>query len=54
MPLERMRAGISSDKASHTQTPGPVAKNAMNETMKPAVSQPRRGPGTGVTRGRAQ
>ena len=36
------------------ETPGPVAKNAMNETMKPAVSQPRRGPGTGVTKGRAQ
>src|SRR5674476_849405 len=48
MPLERMRVGINSDNASHTQTPGPTAKNAMKMKMKAAVSQPFRADGTGV------
>ena len=30
MPIERMRVGISSDKANQTQTPGPSAKQMMN------------------------
>ena len=30
MPVERMRVGISSVRASQTQTPGPIAKKAMN------------------------
>ena len=29
MPLERIRVGISSDRASQTHTPGPTAKKAM-------------------------
>ncbi len=31
IPLDRMRVGISSLSASHTTTPGPMAKNAMNK-----------------------
>ena len=31
MPLERMRVGTNSDRASHAQMPGPTAKNAMKE-----------------------
>ena len=42
MPLERMRVGINSDSASHTQTPGPTAKKAMKTKMQsgrqPAVA----------------
>ena len=26
IPLDRMRVGINSERASHTQTPGPMAK----------------------------
>src|SRR5882757_9248134 len=48
MPFERIRVGMSSDNASHTQTPGPTAKNAMNAKMKTAVSQPFDSLGTGV------
>src|SRR6516162_8867166 len=48
MTLERMRVGISSDKASQTHTPGPTAKNAMKQKMQAAVSQPVRSVGTGV------
>src|SRR5882672_11470672 len=49
MPLERMRVGISSDSASQTQTPGPMAKNAMKTNRQVAVSQPLCAEGTGVT-----
>jgi hypothetical protein len=48
IPFERMRVGISSDSASHTQTPGPAAKKAMKEKVKSAVSQPLRSLGTGL------
>ncbi len=47
MPLERMRVGMSSDSASHTQTPGPTAKNATNTRMQAATAQPWAGDGTG-------
>src|SRR3954465_1103804 len=50
MPFDRMRVGISSESASHTHTPGPMAKNAMKQNVKPAVSQPLRVLGTGVIR----
>ncbi|KAG1096559.1 hypothetical protein G6F40_012236 [Rhizopus arrhizus] len=50
MPLERMRLGISSDSASHTQTPGPTAKNATNTRMQAATAQPCAGGGTGPMR----
>ena len=50
MPLERMRVGINSDRASHTHTPGPTAKNAMKQKMQQAVSQPLRVLGTGAIR----
>src|SRR5262249_14970309 len=48
MPLERMRVGISSDSASQTHTPGPMAKNAINANSDAATSQPLRAAGTGV------
>src|SRR6202158_77141 len=48
MPLERMRVGINSESASHTHTPGPMAKNAMNTNSVIATIQPFRGSGTGV------
>src|SRR5277367_7040311 len=47
MPLERMRVGINSESASHTQTPGPTAKNDMKTKRQIAVSQPFRSFGTG-------
>ena len=50
MPLERMRVGISSDRASHTHTPGPTAKKPMKANRAAAVSQPWRADGTGVMR----
>ena len=40
MPLERMRVGINSESASHTHTPGPIAKNAMNTKRLMATSHP--------------
>src|SRR5271170_6743189 len=40
MPLERMRVGINSERASHTHTPGPMAKNAMKTKRLMATSQP--------------
>src|ERR1700719_276795 len=40
MPLERIRVGINSDRARHTQTPGPSAKNATNAYRAMATSQP--------------
>src|SRR5579872_2237982 len=40
MPLERMRVGINSDSASHTHTPGPMAKNAIKTKRLTATSQP--------------
>src|SRR4030081_1509821 len=40
MPLERMRVGINSESASHTHTPGPIAKNAMKTNKVMATSQP--------------
>src|SRR5229473_4276270 len=48
MPLDRMRVGISSESASHTHTPGPMAKNAMNTKRLIATSQPLRLLGSGV------
>src|SRR6267154_2804236 len=48
MPLERMRVGINSESASHTQTPGPMAKNAMKTKSVIATTQPLRELGTGV------
>src|SRR5271168_4004121 len=48
MPLERIRVGINSESASHTQTPGPIAKNAMNTKRLIATSQPLFVVGTGV------
>src|SRR5664279_2778619 len=48
MPLERIRVGINSESASHTQTPGPTAKNAMKQKIERAVSHPWRVSGTGV------
>src|SRR5471030_199408 len=49
IPFERMRVGISSERASHTQTPGPAAKKAMKQKVKAAVSQPICSLGIGVT-----
>src|SRR5579859_3154049 len=49
IPLERMRVGISSERASHTQTPGPTAKKAMKRYSVMATSQPFFWLGTGVT-----
>src|SRR5208282_2751458 len=48
MPLERIRVGISSESASHTQTPGPIAKNAMKTNRLIATSIPLCGLGSGV------
>src|SRR5262249_19523653 len=45
-----MRVGMSSESASHTHTPGPTAKHAMNAKMKIAVSQPFDSLGTGAMR----
>src|ERR1700729_2300030 len=50
MPLERMRVGISSDRASHTHTPGPMAKNAMKTNKVIATIHPLLTDGTGVMR----
>src|ERR1700688_1807418 len=50
MPLERMRVGINSERASHTQTPGPMAKNAMKTKSVIATSQPLWVLGTGLMR----
>src|SRR5947208_8193997 len=48
MPLERMRVGINSERASHTHTPGPMAKNAMKTNSVTATIHPLREAGTGV------
>src|SRR5580692_10765363 len=48
MPLERMRVGINSERASHTHTPGPTAKDAMNTNSVIATIQPFFTVGTGV------
>src|SRR5208283_512711 len=48
IPLERIRVGINSESASHTHTPGPIAKNAMNANKVMATSQPLSVLGTGV------
>src|SRR5271154_7236191 len=48
MPLERMRVGISSESASHTHTPGPMAKNAMKTKRVMATLHPLRSLGKGV------
>src|SRR3954465_1476386 len=50
IPFERMRVGMSSERASHTQTPGPTAKKAMKQKMAIAVSHPFFVLGTGVMR----
>src|SRR5579859_7130003 len=49
MPLDRMRVGISSDNASQTHTPGPIAKKAIKQNRNTEVSQPVLSGGTGVT-----
>src|ERR1700739_1167642 len=48
IPWEQMRVGISFESASHTQTPGPMAKNPINTNRVMATIQPLRGVGTGV------
>src|ERR1039458_2563765 len=48
MPLERIRVGINSESASHTHTPGPIAKNAMKTKRLIATSQPLCAVATGV------
>src|SRR5271165_1889708 len=48
IPLERIRVGINSESASHTHTPGPIAKNAMNTKRLIATSPPFWAVGTGV------
>src|ERR1700692_462387 len=48
MPFERMRVGINSESASHTHTPGPIAKKAMNTKRVMATSQPLPWLGRGV------
>src|SRR5271155_4925679 len=48
MPFERIRVGINSESASHTHTPGPMAKNAMKKKRLIATSQPLWVLGTGV------
>src|SRR5258708_33786938 len=50
IPLERIRVGINSESASHTHTPGPIAKNAMKMKRLIATSQPLGAVGTGVIR----
>src|SRR6059058_5346467 len=50
MPFERIRVGINSERASHTQTPGPIAYNAMKAYSVTPTSQPFRSPGTGLIR----
>src|SRR5471032_2925456 len=50
MPFERIRVGMSSESASHTHTPGPTAKHAMNAKIAIAVIQPLRALGTGAMR----
>src|SRR4051812_13974824 len=50
MPLERMRVGINSERASQTHTPGPMAKNAIKMKRVIATIQPWLAAGTGVTR----
>src|SRR5215469_14410362 len=48
IPFERMRVGINSDSASHTTTPGPIAKKAINTNKVRATVQPLLACGTGV------
>src|ERR1700686_2558861 len=50
MPFDRMRVGISSESASHTQTPGPTAKKAMNTKRVMATFHPLLSLGRGVIR----
>src|SRR3954466_14606520 len=50
IPFDRIRVGINSESASHTHTPGPIAKNAMNTNSVIATIQPLRAGGTGVMR----
>ena len=47
MPMERIRVGISSDKASHTTTPGPIENEAMNRHRHSVISHPVSSVGTG-------
>src|SRR6267142_692356 len=48
IPLERMRVGINSESASHTHTPGPIAKNAMKTNSVMATIHPLWVLGTGL------
>src|SRR5262245_6059201 len=48
IPFDRMRVGINSERASHTHTPGPRAKNAINTNKAIATVHPLRSDGTGV------
>src|SRR5438132_12682750 len=50
IPLERMRVGINSESASHTHTPGPMAKKAMNTKSVMATFHPLLWLGRGVMR----
>src|SRR5437879_5987913 len=48
IPFDRIRVGINYESASHTHTPGPIAKNAMKTKSVTATSHPFRELGTGV------
>src|SRR5258707_13500055 len=48
IPFDRIRVGINSESASHTHTPGPMAKNAMKTNRVMATHQPLCVLGTGV------
>src|SRR5208337_3952944 len=50
MPFERIRVGINSESASHTHTPGPIAKNTIKIKRLAATSQPLFALGMGVIR----
>src|SRR5216683_2841372 len=50
MPFERMRVGINSERASHTHTPGPIAKKAMKTNSVMATIHPLWVLGTGLIR----
>src|SRR6202048_451602 len=48
IPFDLIRVGINSESASHTHTPGPMAKNAMKTNRVMATHQPLCVLGTGV------
>jgi len=52
MPMERMRVGISSERASQTTTPGPMEKLATKRARQRVMSQPACGVGCGARKAR--